>query len=168
MEHPTYERIPFVMFSRFTSAIAASTSTQFPDADLRNDTGYDFEIWEVGFHTANQEADSSPAANERPDVWLIKVTDLSRNMPWMKNQTMPAVLIDVSGSGAIGTKWKLRRPTLLPANGNLRVELTNDSSSLTILPRIAFVGFLLVPIIQGTRFDEAVKHSAAAIPQTTF
>lgn len=163
---PLYERIPFVMFSDLDS-VAASAATLFADADLRNDTGFDFEVWEVGFHIQNQEADASPATNERPDSWQVKITDLSRNMPWMKNETMPATLIDVSGSGAIGTKWKLRRPTILPANGSLRAELTNNIAS-TITVRIAFIGFVLVPIIPGTRFAEAVSHSAQAQPQTTY
>ena len=153
-----YERIPFVLSSVLVS-VAASGNTQFADSDLRNDSGYDFEICKVAFNvTAN-----SP---ELADM-TIRVTDLSRNIMWMKNFISIAVLVE-GGLGTVAAAsdnmWRLCGTTVLPANSNLRCEITNGDCIDAHGANVAFHGFLLVPVQQGTRFDEALEHAKHAVP----
>lgn len=149
-----YERVPYVVGDRIAAQTAVNGT--FSDTDLRNDSGYVFVIEEVGFHADGQEAASGVVAASRPSAWSVRITDLARNIPWMKDFILVATLIDESGTTSIGNKWKLRYPTILPPNSGLHVEINNEVSTTAITVQISFIGYLLVPLV-GDLFKDAAK-----------
>ncbi len=151
-----YDRVPAVLTDELTNVTASST-TQFSTQDLTNDSGYDFVVTELGFHADGQEAAAGVATVSRPDAWSIRVTDLSRNIQWMKDFVRVACLIEMSGTTNIGNKWHLGAPCVLPPKSSLKIEVTNNDTGTPDL-RIAIIGYYLVPVIPGTPQALANDH----------
>lgn len=154
-----YERSPYVLRSTLESVLAASGTTQFTDSDLRNDSGYDFEVCRVAF-------DVTGNTPELADM-RVRISDLSRNIAWSKDH-VPISLLVKGGLSTVGNSsratWELCKPVVLPANANLRCEIQNADTTQKHGASVAFIGHLLVPIQPGTRFDEAVQHAEQARP----
>lgn len=160
--HPRYHRVPYVLGDSLTST---SNTAKFTEGSFRNDTEFPFEVYGVGFALA--AAVASQATQNYRDVG-ISVADVARGISWTKSASYPRIstLIDLAGNRHDaapntdilqynGTLWSFRRPTIIPPEGNMSIEMRNFVAATSATLGLALKGSLLVPAASARLVETA-------------